>query len=1219
MKHYLFIAICFLAFTKHIAQISLPKRSGSNTTINFTENKGQFSDQSFKPRPDVLFGGSLTDMDFFIKNNGVSYQLKKVESYKDKFDQKQNIAIEQISKFSIYRIDLNWKGCNPISHVLKNNELEGSNNFYTEVCPNGVFGVKKYKDIIIENIYNNINLHYYEKNGNLKYDYILAPHANYKQIQIEVKGAEITLQKNGSILLKTPFGEIEEGAPLVFQSGKILKSEWIIKENILSFNIEAYDEKKELIIDPATRVWGTYYGGSNDETNEFCSTDSTGFVYTTGQTQSSNLIATTGAHQVTLNGTADAYLVKFSPSGTLKWGTYYGGSGSEIPYSCKADKSGNIYMGGYTSSINTSQVIATTGAYQNFYAGGGDGFLVKFDSLGVRQWGTYYGGASSEDLQSINVDLFGNVCISGITNCNCSLIATAGAHQTTLAGQNDCFLAKFNSTGSCLWATYYGGTNNELLGYCTTDGLGNVYLAGATNSSNNIATAGSHQPLLNTSPALNAFLVKFNSAGVRQWGTYYGGASDAKVYACAADKIGNIVIAGTLLGNLTPTAIATTGCHQASFGSGGNDGFLARFNTLGQRQWGSYYGGNGIDNIVSCAIDTMSNIFISGTTTSSNNHTSAGNHQTIYAGAQDAFLAKFSPFGVRQFGTYYGGPGAETGEGCAADNYGNVYLTGNSSTNSGTTIATSGSYQSVTSSTLDAFVAKFNLCSGNSITAGLTSTLACSNQTVKVSATGADTYMLLPGNIAFSSTVIITPTASTIYTVNGSINGCGLVLSTPLTMSINPLPIITASNATICLGSSHTITPAGAVTYTYTGGGPVVSPTLTSSYTITGTDANGCISNPATVSTVTVIAPTISVNSGSICSGQTFTMNPSGAVSYTFSGGNAIVSPTANTAYTVTGTDASGCVNFIGAVSNVTVGAIPVITVSSGSICEGQSYTMIPGGASTYTFLPAGAVVSPTINSSYTVTGTSALGCVSSSFAVSNVTVNVRPIITSNSGSICSGQSFTIIPAGANTYTFSGGSAVVNPAVTTSYSVTGTNTLGCNSLLPAISNVTVLPSPSMTLSTSSNTICAGESATLTVNGAISYTWGSGGINTTEIITPSVTTNYSVTGIGSNGCTSSGFIIQYVDACLGIITNNVNSSLNVFIYPNPNNGEFIISTNNFSGKISIEIYNALGQIIRKQKLIEIDNTINVSEFANGIYHVNIYHDNLLTKNIKIIKE
>ncbi|MBL7937111.1 MAG: LamG domain-containing protein, partial [Bacteroidia bacterium] len=125
------------------------------------------------------------------------------------------------------------------------------------------------------------------------------------------------------------------------------------------------------------------------------------------------------------------------------------------------------------------------------------------------------------------------------------------------------------------------------------------------------------------------------------------------------------------------------------------------------------------------------------------------------------------------------------------------------------------------------------------------------------------------------------------------------------------------------------------------------------------------------ITTVTVTAtpaPTISVNSGAICSGQSFTLSPSGADTYTISGGNSIVSPTADATYSVTGTDVNGCVSTSAAIASVTVNALPSISVNSGAICSGQSFTLSPSGADTYTISGGNSIVSPTADATYSVT-----------------------------------------------------------------------------------------------------------------------------------------------------------------------------------------------------------------------------------------------------------
>ena len=208
--------------------------------------------------------------------------------------------------------------------------------------------------------------------------------------------------------------------------------------------------------------------------------------------------------------------------------------------------------------------------------------------------------------------------------------------------------------------------------------------------------------------------------------------------------------------------------------------------------------------------------------------------------------------------------------------------------------------------------------------------------------------------------------------------------------------------------------------------------------------------------------PTINVNSGAICIGNTFTISPSGGVSYSVTGNSFTVSPTVPASYTVTGVDAVGCTNTV--VSSVAVNALPTISVNSGSICAGNSFTISPNGANTYTISGGASIVSPSANTDYTITGTSAQGCLSSNQAVSSVTVNTLPIISvnANPASVCSGYTSTLTASGTISYSWNTGqsTSVINvaPPVNTSYTVTGTDANGCSNKASVTLTVTNCPS-----------------------------------------------------------------------------------------------------------------------------------------------------------------
>ena len=1184
--------------------------------ICFTENKGQVYDQNYKPRPDVLYGAMAGNMAVHIKNNGVSYQLYRVDKYKEVEDPKTKEKRQEIDQQSIYRVDLTWVNANKNFTNSEDEALPGYNNYYLESCPNGALNVKSYKGITLNNLYPGINLHYYEKNGELKHDYIVAPQANYKQIQIKVEGAEIFVNKDGSLFITTPIGKIQEGAPLVYQNGKQLKARWKLKNNTLSFEIENYDPNYELIIDPVTRLWGTYYGGMGDERGLSCSTEASGNVFFAGYTSlnTGTVIATAGSHQTTFGGGGgwDAYLVKFNNVGQRQWGTYYGGSGNEHGNSCTTDVLGNVFLAGRTDG-GAVNVIATSGSHQSSLGGvsGGDAFLVKFNSAGLRLWGTYYGGASYDVAHSCCTDISGNVYLTGETSSNTgTMIATVGSHQPTIGGGFDAFLVKFNSAGLRQWGTYYGGFGDEAGYSCNTDTSGNLYVTGYTDSNTGtvIATSGCHQST--NGGGDDGFLVKFNSAGQRQWSTYYGGVGTDYGTNCTTDASGNIYMAGNTI-SMTTTMIATAGAHQ-SFNGGANDAFLVKFNNGGQRQWGTYYGGTGDEVASSCSADAVGNVYLAGGTNSATGTVIATSvsHQSSLGGLTDAFLVKFNTGGQRQWGTYYGGTLWEDGHSCYTDTSGNIYLAGSTYSNTGSVIATIGSHQfAFGGGTWDAFLAKFRECDMlNPIIAGTSSVCSGANISLSVSISstvnpsyswiGPNSFTAAIQNININNVNMLNVG---IYTVVVNNFGC---IETATTLVASAEPTITINSGSICAGDTFTLFPSGASTYTVTGGSFTVNPVTQTTYSITGTSANGCVSGNTAVATITVIAlPTISVNSGSICSGDTFSISAFGANTYSISGGSFFVNPTLSTSYSISGTSTAGCVSTSAAISNVTVYPNPILSVNSGSICFGNNYTISPSGANTFTITGGTFIVNPNFTTSYSITGTSSAGCVSATAAICNVSVYPNPSVTVNSGSICSGNNFTITPTGANSYTITGGSFIVNPAITSSYSVSGTSSEGCTSTSAAISNVTVHPLPTITASSTSSILCEGESATITASGASTYTYNPGGTGASIVVTPPVTSVYTVSGTNANGCSNNFIFTQNVDACVGISENSGIHPYYIKIYPNPNNGQFSVESDTEAQGLIIDLQ---GRIVSNLSLVSGKNQISIEHLENGVYFLEVSH-------------
>jgi len=573
---------------------------------------------------------------------------------------------------------------------------------------------------------------------------------------------------------------------------------------------------------------------------------------------------------------------------------------------------------------------------------------------------------------------------------------------------------------------------------------------------------------------------------------------------------------------------------------------LIKFNSSGVRQWGTYYGGAGDDFIRCSAIDVLGNVYFSGQTSSTSN-IAFGGYQNVFGGGTEAFLIKLNSSGVLQWGTYYGSITADISIGCATDLSANIYLAGYSQSTSG--IVSGGHQNTHGGGSWDGFLVKF-----------------CDNPAQPSSIIG--NTITCVGNPQLYS--VTNNTAATSYSWSFSGSWSGSSTSNSIVAAINNNGVLSVIAQNTC--------------------GASLSKTL---------------------SIATKTLPILSVNSASICSGESFTIIPSGAVIYTYSGGNSVVSPSVSSSYSINGTNSLGCIGLSPVISTITVFATPTISVNSGSICNGQSFTIVPAGANTYTYSGGSNIINPSTNMTYSVTGTSTAGCISTLSAVSNITVFTIPLISINSGSICLGQSFTLNPSGANTYTITGGSNIVSPATNTSYSVSGTSSAGCVSTLAAISNLTVNSLPIILIDGTQLSICAGESIILNVSGAATYTWNNGSNGTNVIIQPIITTTYSIIGANTSGCQNTASVTQNVDACTGVTKFGENKNVWT-VYPNPSNGMFIIEAPH---TLNFAILDALGQVILRQTILQGSNNIDLTAYANGLYFLRCEYALRILKLVK----
>jgi hypothetical protein len=254
------------------------------------------------------------------------------------------------------------------------------------------------------------------------------------------------------------------------------------------------------------------------------------------------------------------------------------------------------------------------------------------------------------------------------------------------------------------WSTYYGGNGMEVTEDVHTHNV-NVYITGCTTSLNQIATSGTYQTTYYGGVEGDAFLASFGSNGSLLWATYYGGNANDLGYSIATDPSGDIYLAGY---TESGTGIATPGAHQTDYGAGFNDAFLAKFNSLGQRIWSTYYGGSGPDYGHSVVVDG-GYVYLCGLTYSTTAIATPGSYQstltTSGGNTGNGFLAKWDFNGNLQWGTYFGA-GTTTASSVTAGQDHGIYITG--ATDANIALSTTGSHQSALAGLNDNFLAKFN-------------------------------------------------------------------------------------------------------------------------------------------------------------------------------------------------------------------------------------------------------------------------------------------------------------------------------------------------------------------------------------------------------------------------------------------------------------------------------------------------------------------------------
>jgi gliding motility-associated-like protein len=778
MKHKLLLF--FLLITLQLFSQS------KNQTIGFKENKGQIINQKGKSNDAVKYLLDSNGLNVQLRRNGFSYdvyEVKKTPSKEPRNEREHSSHFQNNQKeeqptfnlkYTFHRIDIDFVNSNSKVELITDQKSKDFDNYYNiPNKPEGITGVYQYKQITYKNIYPNIDVVFSIPNDpqkTVEYNFVIHPKAKISDIQLKFNGAETDLIDN-KIQMNVRFGKMEETLPTSWIEDGTSKKEISInytkiKKDVYGFTSSDEVSNKTVIIDPVpTRLWGTYYGGAEFDyaTSVFAKED---FVYMAGVTYSANNIASSGAYRTnyTPGGSNDSFFSKLNSDGTRVWGTYYGGSNADNITQIKVSEFNNIYITGSSLSVAN---ISTLGTYQPIKSGYFDGFIAKFDTNGVRQWGTYYGGLDNEDLRSIVIDSNENAYISGET-LSTENISTVGAHQPlngNTTNSKDGFIAKLDKNGSRIWATFYGGSDDDYISDSKLDSHGDIIFLGFTQSNNNISTVNSYQELkLND----DSFLVKFSPDGNRKWGTYLGGNNNDLFYYLGIDAANNLYCFGET--NSTSN-INTSGVFQENFIPNKLDkcGAIIKLDPNGFKIWGSYF----FPEAIGGSVSKNGSIYFTGR--AENGFTTTPNtYQENKNAGTDSYLVKFNTNGEREWATYVGGEMADNALLTEVENTSNIYLAG--TTQSKTNIATLNTFQpnlypdtnSYTFNTGDAFLIKFQECLSNP--SASSNSPVCIGKTLELKASGGTNYSWTGPN-GFTSTDQ-NPTIINTTTLNSGAYSC---------------------------------------------------------------------------------------------------------------------------------------------------------------------------------------------------------------------------------------------------------------------------------------------------------------------------------------------------------------------------------------------------------------------------------------------------------------
>ena len=477
-----------------------------------------------------------------------------------------------------------------------------------------VSGVPTYGKVRYTEIHPGIDLVFYSRRGLIEYDFVVAPGSDASNIQLSLEGADqLEIDDEGGLIATLGTEQVIQHMPLVYQQGvdmerEIIDGRWkLIGENVVGFELGAYDRERPLVIDPVI-TYSTYLGGSTVSRGFDIAVDEQGFAVIVGETESVDFPATEGVAQPQNNSsTRTGFITKLNREGNQAiFSTYIGGTGTDQALGVDIDSEGNIYVTGAARSFDFP---VTLGAYDS-EPQGDTGFVAKLPPDGSRLIYSTFIGDGTDLANGLAVDDDGSVCVVGETIS--PQFPLVNPVQNARISPRDAIIAKLNPTGSALvFSTYFGGAGGRSRAEaCVFDENHNIYVTGHIAAGGSVFTT---PGVFQTTSAGNrdGFLLKLSSAGALIYSTMLGGSNNDWGYDVAVDFAGNAYVAGktdTTDGSFPVTAGAMRQFPESS------EGFVTKFSPTGDALvYSTFVGGGGnVEPLSGIAVDTAGHAYVAG-------------------------------------------------------------------------------------------------------------------------------------------------------------------------------------------------------------------------------------------------------------------------------------------------------------------------------------------------------------------------------------------------------------------------------------------------------------------------------------------------------------------------------------------------------------------------------------------------------------------------------